>query len=213
MGDTDQRYWAHCLALPQAIAKFPTSWRSEVIQETFWRWLQVGKLEAVAERIVHPGGAVEVYAGIPSAGWDHPQPPADSAFWTTGDFDLVRELPYDRYDELEDGWAPGRTETTRLIGVRIEQISIPFAEKADDETKQPLPKRGRKPATWWPAFAEELAAYVHEQGLPPGTGADGQGDVIEAVLQALSDRGFDASRTTIQPVVQALLNRLRAAGK
>lgn len=89
------------------------------------------------------------------------------------------------------------------------------ARKSENQTllAAPIPSRGRKAASWWPLFAEEIAVYVHEVGIPGGVASEGQGEVIDAVLQRLSDRGIEASRTTIQPVVQAIIDRLRAAGK
>jgi len=89
--------------------------------------------------------------------------------------------------------------------------SLPTPEPLESA---PRSNRGRKPAAWWPAFAEELAAYIHEAGIPPGTGSDGQGEMIDAILQRLQNRDVEASRTTIQPAIQATLDRLRKpAGK
>lgn len=74
--------------------------------------------------------------------------------------------------------------------------------------------KGRRPANWWPDFAEELAIYIHEEGLPEGIGTDGQSIVIDAVFRRLAVRGKpEPSRSTVQPVINAVLRRLRSAGK
>lgn len=73
--------------------------------------------------------------------------------------------------------------------------------------------KGRKPANWWAAFAEELVVYHHECGIPEGAGADGQSEVIDAVFSRMTARGLpEPSRTTVQPVVSGLLRRIRSAG-
>ncbi|MGE4430768.1 MAG: hypothetical protein AB7E05_08525 [Sphingobium sp.] len=74
--------------------------------------------------------------------------------------------------------------------------------------------KGRPPANWWPAFAEELAIYCLEEGLPGGEGTDGQSDVIEAIFRRMAEKGeSEPSRTTVQPVINAILRRWRSAGK
>ena len=80
------------------------------------------------------------------------------------------------------------------------------------ETKSATSKGGRRPANWWPAFAEELAMYVHESGIPDGRGSEGQTDVIDAVfLRLQNSQKPEPSRTSVQPVVSAVLNRIRSA--
>jgi hypothetical protein len=75
-------------------------------------------------------------------------------------------------------------------------------------------KGGRAPANWWPSFAEELAWYVHEAGFPAGKGNEGQSEIIDAVFERMTSAGKpEPSRTTVQPVINALLARVRSAGK
>lgn len=69
--------------------------------------------------------------------------------------------------------------------------------------------RGRPPANWWPDFAEELAIYVHDHGMP-----DTQETLISSVQAAMTARErAEPSRAQIQPVIRALFDRLRPAGK
>ena len=74
-------------------------------------------------------------------------------------------------------------------------------------------KPGRPPAKCWADFAEELAVYIHDCGLPEGNGGDGESKIIEDIASLLTEQGRGCpSRTTVQPVVKAVLRRLRAAG-
>lgn len=74
--------------------------------------------------------------------------------------------------------------------------------------------RGRRAAQWWPDFAEELAIYVHEVGIPAGQGAEGQSEVIGEIFDRLAQRGsIEPNRTSVQPVISNLLKRLRSAEK
>lgn len=74
-------------------------------------------------------------------------------------------------------------------------------------------RRGRPVASWWPDFAEELAVYIHDNGVPKGSDAEGQSKMIDKIFAALADRGREEpSRTSIQDVVSAVLRRIRSAG-
>lgn len=69
---------------------------------------------------------------------------------------------------------------------------------------------GRGPAKGWSNFAEELAVYLFEEGLPEGQGTQGQSSVIEAIFTRLEQQGSDyPSRSTVQKVVSAALARCR----
>lgn len=98
------------------------------------------------------------------------------------------------------------------------EIYITLAPSRSEPAEQTLsattipPKGGRPLAKWWPDFAEELAVYIHENGLPDGQGHDGQSDVIDAIFRKLSERGKpEPGRATVQPVVNAVLSRIRSA--
>ena len=80
-----------------------------------------------------------------------------------------------------------------------------------ETTKSPPTKagRGRRPANWWPDFAEELAHEIHQNGMP-----ETQAALIKRVLDALAERGKpEPSRTQIQPIIRGLFDRLTSAGK
>ena len=64
----------------------------------------------------------------------------------------------------------------------------------------------------WHVWIAELVHQIHLQGIPDGIGSQGQGELIKAIADALAERGIESlSRTTVQPVVQAVLDRLRPA--
>lgn len=74
-------------------------------------------------------------------------------------------------------------------------------------------RAGRPPAQWWPEFAEELAVYIHDIGLPAGSGAQGQSKMIDDIFERLATSGrSEPSRTSVQPVISRVLKRLRSAG-
>jgi hypothetical protein len=64
----------------------------------------------------------------------------------------------------------------------------------------------------WRPWIAELVAEVHDHGVPEGVGSQGQEELIKRVADALAKRGIDGlGRSTVQPVVQAVLDRMRRA--
>lgn len=102
-----------------------------------------------------------------------------------------------------------------LPSLAVPTRPAPAIAPSQEPTAMSLPAstaRGRPAANWWPDFAAELAIYVHEEGLPDGSDTEGQGAVIDAVLSRLAERGArEPSRASIQPVVNDILRRIRAA--
>lgn len=102
----------------------------------------------------------------------------------------------------------------------LPSVAVPSWQSSTDAVADDAPAkappasngRGRPAAGWWPDFAAELAIYVHEEGVPEGNDTEGQGMIIDAVLSRLAERGArEPSRASIQPVVNDVLRRLRAA--
>ena len=127
--------------------------------------------------------------------------------WANGDFSL--EFPTGDF---------ANRGLVNLIGVSISVEGLPLASgenlpRAFNSEPDRSNNRGRPPANWWPDFAEELAVYIHAEGFPPGSGGDGQEVVINAVFERMTARGkTEGGRSTVQPVVRAVLERLRAPG-
>lgn len=87
-------------------------------------------------------------------------------------------------------------------------------EIAPSDANKGKPGRGRPAANWWPAFAEELAIAIYEDGFPEGSGHTGQSELLDNVCARLSAAGKpEPSRSTVQPVINAVLARGRSAGK
>lgn len=117
----------------------------------------------------------------------------------------------------------------RLSGVEFEVAGIVRLERAERTRQEgasapgePPPassgslmgERGRRLSEMWRPWVAELVAYVHVNGFPAGVGSQGQEEIIKAVEEAFAARGDETlSRSTVQPVVQAALDRLRAAEK
>lgn len=128
---------------------------------------------------------------------------------------------------LAQNWAAGDFETPmgmdrtvcRAYGVQFRRTDIEailprdatprVTEGANGASAVPT-GAGRKPSNLWPDWVAELVRLVHEQGLPSGAGAQGQEELIRTVADRLASRGRLApGRTTVQPVVHAVLTRLR----
>ena len=81
----------------------------------------------------------------------------------------------------------------------------------EPESSQSAGRGGRRPSKSWPNWVAELVAVIHNEGIPDGQGAQGQEELLNKVADALAERGIEGlGRTTVQPVVQAVLDRLRA---
>lgn len=131
---------------------------------------------------------------------------------------------------LSQNWAAGDFETAmgrdrtvcRAYGVQFRRTDI---EAILPKVVEPMPSTasaiqppargsGRRASELWPDWVAELAAHVHDRGVPDGTGAQGQEVLIRAVADRLASRGCAApGRATVQPVVQAVLKRLRETGR
>jgi hypothetical protein len=167
--------------------------------------------------------------------WNRALPTRREADWIAGDFKFddsdpddmpsygqafnvridARALPWmnsgsaidqsSRIAELEAELAKATIERDGL-NKKLEGASAP-------STPTSIKSGGRKPASWWPDFAEELAVHIYDEGLPAGVETGGQTDMIAAIFARMTERGKDEpSRTQVQPVINAVLRRLRPAG-
>ena len=125
-----------------------------------------------------------------------------------------------------EGHIDGDDLKVRVTDVEFEASAIIALEKfvlasrdASEDKSQDVDsdaqtvKPGRRLSELWPGWVAELTATIHEEGIPDGEGSQGQEELIRRVADALAERGLEGpSRTTVQPVIQAVLDRLRAAG-
>jgi hypothetical protein len=124
---------------------------------------------------------------------------------------------------MEQNWETGdfavhRPERARAFGVTFhidglrEMIPAAF-EELQRPAVEPSPRHGgRRMSEHWPQWVAELAAMIHEEGIPDGS--IGPDVVIQRIEERLADRGLEGPpRTTVQPTARAVLSRLRGAGK
>ena len=89
----------------------------------------------------------------------------------------------------------------------------PSAAHPDPSPQRAGRSGGRPMAATWPLWVAELVALIHEQGIPPGDGADGVEQLIDDVADHLAKRSVEGpSRATVQATARAALVRLRGAG-
>ncbi|WP_374412103.1 hypothetical protein [Novosphingobium colocasiae] len=134
-------------------------------------------------------------------GWD----------WLAGDFEF-------KLDGKRRGWGENGSGAALGLEVDANQLpqfswTLPGNEKQVVSTPSPAQRGGGRPAAnWWPDFAEELAVYIHESGIPDGRGHDGQSSLIDAVFARMAEQGKpEPGRGTVQAVVNAVLRRIRSA--
>lgn len=216
MGDLNEDEFARWLRPADALARLPAEWDLAQKRRAIVLRLSQSLIKAAAR-----GGTVWDqrtakplrFGLIDKRFWGGNFGMPTDQFWQVGDAEFDNGHPIDSPrvyfdDDPTDKYAS--TAGCTLLDVRLnpEDFHAEFGQKSNP---MPAASAGRKAASWWPAFSEEIAVYVHEEGLPDGDGSEGQEQVIRAILQRLSDRNIDASRTSIQPVIKAILARLRSA--
>jgi hypothetical protein len=157
----------------------------------------------------------EDHVTVPEWFWEHcSQGSAAILNWDTGSF-------------AGRGLVNGELHKVRIKGVEFDVsgiIDLEFMLKrepepvVDDEPKgadqvaKPSVAGGRPRSEKWIDWVAELAAYIHFNGIPTGEGVEGQDALIAAIDQKLIDAGREGlSRSTVQPIVRAVLGRLRSA--
>jgi hypothetical protein len=170
-------------------------------------WAEGGLLRARAGRIVQ---AFEQGEDIEENVFE--DAPIEAYVWTL----MVRRWPRN-FDWMSGTFRgsiewPDRIESIAAYDIRFSKSDLDALRGAATDPIPPVKgKGGRPPSEHWPDFCAELAAYIHEEGLPPGRDTEGADVILKRVLDGLAKRGIAASRTTFQPAVQATLRRLRGA--
>lgn len=127
--------------------------------------------------------------------------------WLAGDFSF-------QFQDKSKGDFMVPTCSGHVIGLEIDANHLPQFNLPEGSAQSAGQSSGGRPAaSWWPDFAEELAIYIHEHGIPEGQGHEGQSVLIDAVFARMAEQGkAEPGRGTVQPVVNAVLRRIRSAG-
>lgn len=185
-------------------------------EETIMGRLVAGRLPTVASYVrVTPGPlgdewlvehhdeAVPAYFWLR---WSRAAVTRREADWLVGDF---------KFDDRESGGQPawGEAFDVRFDADSFRGVAMGASQSVQPSAQQLNGNRGRKPANWWPDFAEELAIYCLKEDPPEGSGTEGQSEMIDAIFGRMAARGkSEPSRTTVQPVINEILRRWRSAG-
>ena len=154
-----------------------------------------GLIKARAKRIIVGKHTVDD-SPVPLGFWWAGGHAALTQNWVTGDFATWIE---------HTQW--------RVYGVEFDREDIESMLPPKIECETPKPSiGGRRQSDLWRPWVAELVAYVHVNGVPEGHGSQGQEELIKGVADALAERGIEAlGRSTVQPVIQAVLSRMRSA--
>lgn len=163
-------------------------------------WAREGLIAARAKRLV-VGSEAQSDAEIPGWFWNNLIDDEAGQDWRLGQF--VTHVGHPDH--------PEGLKFCRAYGVvfcRADLLGIlPGEGAAESPAKEP------RLTSRWHQWVAELVHHIHDSGVPSGVGSQGQEALINAVADGLSKRGVEAlSRSTVQPVVQAVLDRLRGAG-
>ena len=157
------------------------------------------------------------HVAIPDWFWDHCAVGPDSILdWQSGRFagrGLVNGQTYKVLIKGAEFDIGGIVDLEKMLREQEAAESSPeiAAQSAADA---PIAGRGGRPKSEkWTDWIAELVNYFYEEGVPDGSGADGQDALIGAIEERLAARDLEGpSRSTVQPAVRAALLRLRSAG-
>ena len=153
----------------------------------------------------------DIHVAVPQWFWEEClEDEATVLNWRTGRFAGRGIVDGDEYRAIISG-----VEFQVGAIVEIEAMEARADERTGDgsgSVEPPSTQRGPKLSERWRPWVAELVAHIHDKGVPEGVGSQGQEELIKAVADALAERGEETlSRSTVQPIVQAVLDRLRSA--
>lgn len=156
----------------------------------------------------------ETNVSVPDWFWEHcVDDPERVLNWRTGRFAARGSIDGHEYKTVVTGV---RFEVGAIVEIENERIAWKSSKSVgDDNATVPGSEKavlGRRLSENWRPWIAELVAEVHDRGLPEGVGSQGQEELIKRVADALAERGLESlGRSTVQPVVQAVLDRMRPA--
>jgi hypothetical protein len=158
----------------------------------------------------------ETNVSVPDWFWEHCADDSNRVLnWRAGRFAARGLIDGHEYKTVVTGI---QFEVSAIVEIEREASASKSSESVGDASASnpPPPKvaLGRRLSEQWRPWIAELVAEVHDHGVPEGVGSQGQEELIKRVADALAERGFESlGRSTVQPIVQAVLDRMRAANK
>jgi hypothetical protein len=151
---------------------------------------------------------------IPDWFWEHCLNGPDTVLnWMSGRFAGKGMIDGDEYKVRISGVQFNVGELVEIESMEVSSRRAPGLAAPLEPSLQAV-SLGRPLSDRWRPWIAELVAEIHDHGVPEGVGSQGQEQIIKAVAEALAERGQETlSRSAVQPVVQAVLDRMRAAGK
>lgn len=160
----------------------------------------------------HESGDTDV--AVPQWFWEDCLDSKDAILnWKSGRFAGSGLVDGDLYKAIVSGleFQVGAIVELEGIDVPSDDANRPPAPADQAQVQASTPKTGRKLSDDWKPWVAELVSYIHVHGFPEGVGSQGQEELIKGVAEALAKRGKEGlSRSTVQPVVQAVLDRHRS---
>ena len=154
----------------------------------------------------------ELEGSIPDWFWEKCADHSDTIFdWRSGKVSSLNNIDEDQYKVVVNGVRFDERGVSELAAMLLAD-SASQKNKAVGNVKSGRGGRKRDQEKW-DAWIAELAAYIHDAGIPEGQAADGQDELIAAIDTRLTEQGLPTlSRTTVQSAARAALLRLRSAG-
>ena len=132
--------------------------------------------------------------------------------WKSGRFAGSGDVDDNSYKAIISGLEFQVGAIVELEGIEVTPGDGSAATPSAEQPQGRIATAGRKRSDQWQAWVAELVAHIHNQGIPEGIGSQGQEELIRTIADALAKRGEETlSRSTVQPVVQSVLDRLRSA--
>lgn len=154
----------------------------------------------------------EIEGEIPDWFWEQCADDPDTVFdWRSGKVSTRSYIEDDRYKVIVEGLQFDRQGIAELAAM-LRSDATASDPVAGENTASARGGRKRD-SEKWNAWIAELAAHIHDTGVPQGRGAEGQDELIAAIDSRLTEQGKPTlARSTVQSAARAVLLRLRSAG-
>jgi hypothetical protein len=190
------------ISAAEAIARIRTATRSPAAHIHLAKRAHAGLLRTHAALMIFGDARRHENCDVPTGFWWAEGEAALDQNWDLGDFEtwLDREV------------------RIRAFGVRFHredvELMAPTSAMPGDSRVKPAPQKeagGRPMSALWPEWVAELAALIHDEGLPDGAGSAGVDELISRVSDRLANRSLESpARATVQQTAKAVLHRLRS---